>query len=381
MKDTLAEQLLKNELKWDTRTATQEIKALRYLALFKYDGYRNFEPGMRFLESLVLWLRQFKRTKEKLNALEFVKTKLLYISEVQTDHLVNIFFPQRILPILYNQVHQETGFPSHQIKKIRSSEIFAIIKRKSLFLGMSDGARMDTFRRRHNLDNEQVSVYYELSPEKWEGMQKSLKRWLKEKKIISDADFINIFLIDDFSGSGNTILRLSKNGYRGKLWKFITTYLGSKDNQGELGKVCKKDGPNLFIATYLSTEQSYNRLKKEIKNYCSKEADAYFSYCKILRPLQLFENKIKLSKAHHKIDKDFNKILKTYYDKSLEDEHTKTGGKDVIHGYAGCSLPIVLSHNCPNNSVYLLWAKTEDQNGKPKLRALFPRIARHLQKK
>jgi hypothetical protein len=64
-------------------------------------------------------------------------------------------------------------------------------------------------------------------------------------------------------------------------------------------------------------------------------------------------------------------ILEKYYDTSLEDISTHVGGTDLKYGFSGCGLPIVLSHNAPNNSVYLLWAESG------KLRALFPRVSRH----
>jgi hypothetical protein len=64
-------------------------------------------------------------------------------------------------------------------------------------------------------------------------------------------------------------------------------------------------------------------------------------------------------------------LLEAYYDNDMEDEHTMKGGVPITYGYAGCGLPIVLSHNTPNNSIYPLWAKA------PKLRPLFPRVSRH----
>lgn len=41
-------------------------------------------------------------------------------------------------------------------------------------------------------------------------------------------------------------------------------------------------------------------------------------------------------------------------------------------GFAGCALPVVLSHNTPNNAVYLLWGP--EQYTYP---GLFPRVVRH----
>jgi hypothetical protein len=65
-------------------------------------------------------------------------------------------------------------------------------------------------------------------------------------------------------------------------------------------------------------------------------------------------------------------LLEQHYDaKAFEDEHTEKGGQGIKYGYAGCGLPVVLSHNTPNNSIYPLWKHA------PTLRPLFPRVIRH----
>ncbi len=59
-------------------------------------------------------------------------------------------------------------------------------------------------------------------------------------------------------------------------------------------------------------------------------------------------------------------LLHKFYDDSVEDEHKG----QVLHEFADGGLPLVLSHNTPNNSVYLLWEKEKTQ-------PLFPRYERH----
>jgi hypothetical protein len=48
------------------------------------------------------------------------------------------------------------------------------------------------------------------------------------------------------------------------------------------------------------------------------------------------------------------------------------GGTDGRLGFAGCALPLVLSHNTPNNAVYLLWGPEQYEYS-----GLFPRVVRH----
>jgi hypothetical protein len=61
-----------------------------------------------------------------------------------------------------------------------------------------------------------------------------------------------------------------------------------------------------------------------------------------------------------------------YFDPAADDEHGVVGGASKRYGFADCRLPVVLSHNTPNNSLFLLWAEAEHN-----VRGLFPRVSRH----
>jgi hypothetical protein len=61
-----------------------------------------------------------------------------------------------------------------------------------------------------------------------------------------------------------------------------------------------------------------------------------------------------------------------YFDSRANDKHMKVGGTDGRLGFADCALPVVLSHNTPNNAVYLLWGPEQY-----KYSGLFPRVVRH----
>ena len=61
MKEALAEKLLARVLGWDQEVMSQERPVLLNLAAYKYDEYQQFSAGSRFIESLTLWLNQFKQ--------------------------------------------------------------------------------------------------------------------------------------------------------------------------------------------------------------------------------------------------------------------------------------------------------------------------------
>ena len=100
----------------------------------------------------------------------------------------------------------------------------------------------------------------------------------------------------------------------------------------------------------------------------------------MLDPLQSFNNDLTVPQHNSDIDAQFDMLIHAYYDNRLHDEHTRTGGtEDVKYGYADGGLPLVLCHNCPNNSIYLLWGQVEKKDLLPGIKALFPRISRHLE--
>jgi hypothetical protein len=376
VKEELAEQLLGRILDWDTPTAKVEISELRYLAAVKYDGYRNFEPGHRFMESLVLWLRNFTTVEEKRIAYDFIKQRMLYISETQMDHLVGLLYPQRIIPILIDQAVKHQGVSKYKIRQIRDSEFFAITKRKTLFLGMSDGARMDAFRRKNALSNEQVCVSLELSEKKIERLHEELSGWLEKIGYKGEKYFESIFLVDDFSGSGDSILREEDGILKGKLFKFFDEFLA---DDKKFRSLFGDKTANIFVVTYIATQKATLNLSRNLDKLIKQKCTEKLNCCRVLEPLQLLDSEVMLPQDNCNIDQAFDILLKKYYDPRLHDDNTEKGGPDVIHGYANCSLPLVLCHNCPNNSVYLLWGSTPKCDGYQGLNALFPRVSRHLE--
>ena len=72
MQRDLAETLLARIMDWDDSTKASERARLDLFAAYKYDQYQRFAPGRRFLESLALWLRQFKKGDERKVAYEFL---------------------------------------------------------------------------------------------------------------------------------------------------------------------------------------------------------------------------------------------------------------------------------------------------------------------
>ena len=366
MNDNLAEKLLIKVMNWEKNEVTQERPFLQAMAAFKYDEYQQFTPGMKFVESLALWLHQFKKKEEKQIAYNFVKNRLIFISNSEMMHLVSIAYADCLKPILIERVAHEIGCSDFKISKIVKSGDFEILRRQSLFLGLSDGARIDVFRRfSRELSHEQIWPIYDISSEKAKEMQEELEKDLSkltDRNYPPEPKFKAIFLLDDFSGSGRSYLRIEDNKYKGKIYKI---YQELFDENGALRLIVSED-LMIYVVLYVAT----NMAERFIMEMMGK---LFGSCCRYdVRVIQHIDDDYKVGEQ----DEDSVKnVVGKYYDKRIEDKYMEVGcTKDLKFGFARCALPLVLHHNTPNNSIALLWSY-EDEN--LDLRGLFPRVKRH----
>ena len=59
MKSELAEGILKAVVDWDVDRFAKELQDIQVIAEYKYNDYQQYTHGMRYVESLALWLRKF----------------------------------------------------------------------------------------------------------------------------------------------------------------------------------------------------------------------------------------------------------------------------------------------------------------------------------
>jgi hypothetical protein len=370
MREGLAERLLAQVMSWTPEDVAKERPLLQAMAALKYDEYQQFAPGMRFVESLALWLRQFKSEKERSIAYDFVKSRLVFFSEAEIAHFVTIAYPDYIRPLLIRRSADTIGVAERYVSRIANSKEYKALRRQCLFLGLSDGARMDTFRRSTNreLSHEQIWQTYEMSPEKGKSILSQLREdlipILGRNAETETNMFRMVFLLDDFSGSGMTYLR-KENDSKLLSGKIFNVHKQLKSPEG-LGSLVNPNDLYVGIVLYIATQRTINHLHPLLKELFEDCPNVSFDIHVVHRLI----DKVSLDIER---DAGFLDLADNYYDPSVEDEHTKKGGTDLKSGFAGCGLPVVLSHNTPNNSMCLLWVDPE----KYLVRGLFPRITRH----
>jgi hypothetical protein len=361
-------------MRWTDEQASREFQWLRLMARIKYDSYEDFRAGARFLERLAVWLQQFKQ-EDRETAYQFVRRQLIYIGPAQMRLLVDRFYPEIVEKHLVNTVSRQLTIPPYLIwQDSNAIKALANARRRSLFMALSDGARIDELRRANVgiLDNEQIVVATQVDKTKWTDIFKKLK-----KAQGKDATFDKIYLIDDFIASGTTLLRFEEDEKKwdGKILRFRKTLQDVRDVVPDAAALA--DLP-IHIHHYLATTLATKNVKERVKKLRAEDQSAHwldrveFSYGYVLPP------EIALLKGS---SDPFIKLMEHYYDPKVhQGPHPgKSGIKTLMYGYGGCGLPVVLEHNTPNNSVPLLWAETEGDPQKKvhAMRPLFRRRQRY----
>src|SRR4051794_32285614 len=138
---------LSDLMAWDDDTARKEFAWLRLMSRMKYDDYQDFLAGMRFIESLADWLQQFP-SDDRLAAYEFVRNHLIFISPSEMRHLVELFYSETVQPRLLMRVAEIHEIPQYEVwSNADATRTYEKLLRKTLFIELSDGGRIDIFRR------------------------------------------------------------------------------------------------------------------------------------------------------------------------------------------------------------------------------------------
>lgn len=359
MRNSLAESLLAETMKWSPDEVNEEIFLLQAISEFKYNEYHQFTTGVRFLESLVRWLQNFKTIEERKTAYTFVKSNLIFISSDQIAHLINMSFTDKINPILIEKSSKEIDNNPYLVKKISKSDTYKSNLRQTLFIALSDGSKIDILRRVNRLSNEQVLTTYEISPEKASDLINDLNTKYQSAK------FSTIFLIDDFTGSGKSYFRSEDEKVSGKIAKFLNRIFIEK-NYNNLLNI---DRIQINILFYVATEFSLNYLNEQFKNY-QRVNNINFDFT--IDAVQIIPNKLRDLILN---DKNLLILCEKYFDKSVVDSSYRKGDiSKPFLGFDGLALPIVFFHNTPNNSLPILWSTGNEEES---FVGLFPRITRH----
>lgn len=366
MRQELALRLLSKVMPWDDDQVKREFQWLTLVSRFKYDGYNDFVAGARFVESLADWLQQFPG-EHRPAAYSFIRNSLIYVNGAELHHVVELFFTETIQRVLERSIAVTKSIPTYMVWADAATELqFADALRRTLFLGLSDGARIDIFRRCNvgRIKNDQVVGLTTLDEDKWKELLDELRSDTKDPSAV----FRRVFLIDDFVGSGTSLLRRKDSGeWTGKLVKFFKAFKQYKKTHFAAELVVNV---HHYIASFDATERvrqcERDARKDRGREWFPKQVEFTFG--------MVLPDSVRIVDTS---EVPIVPLAKKFYDPAIETKSTRVGGTSLEFGFANCGLPLVLEHNTPNNSIGLLWAESDGSSGHHQMRPLFRRRQRH----
>lgn len=364
MKHALAEELFGVVMELSagrTDELVRLIRPLRHMSNYKFDSYGGYGASIKFLETLSIWLNQFNKDEREL-ALKFVLNDLVFLSDREIQHALSLAYQDLVRPELARRAAAELGIAPWRIAKILASVEFRTLQRRTMFMGLADGARLDQFRRANPaLVHDQFSVTAEPPARVARGMRDDLAEWLRRTAPSVEPTFCHFVLVDDFSGSGYTALRQGPDGaWSGKLHhvKHALDQLVAADMAAPEYTV--------DVVLYTASETAQDAL-------CGQLANAGLDNWSL--------SVVQIIPSTHLVDPSsaFAELCRRHHDPIVDDKvKTDAASNTAALGFRDSRLPLVLSHNTPNNSVGVLWENTaEDPRSSKGFTPLFPRHERH----
>jgi hypothetical protein len=186
-------------------------------------------------------------------------------------------------------------------------------------------------------------------------MGEKLAEALTELELDGPAQFSNVVLVDDFYGSGTSLLHRKEDGsWGGKLNR-------AREHLRELGigdQPLLTENATVAVVVYVASQQAVDHILKVLGVF---EPSWGLHVVQPLPPQIVVE------------DPEILALCDWFFDDVLIDKHKK---RRVPFGYEDVALPLVLHHNTPNNSICPLWADSVGRGGAER-HALFPRYERH----
>jgi len=331
----------------------RHVMDLAFMARYKYDDYEMYTPGSRFLVHLYVWLRQFSPDERK-GALDFLRDNLVFVSQREMQDLSRFLYYELIVPEILQEIIRAERLGRFEHRRAYSLH-FRKYLRRCLFIALSDGAKIDFFRRHHvDLSQEQVLPYYRTSIDDY---LHALRRDTGDQ-----ADtFWSVFLIDDFTASGRTMVRKEGDKVVGSLQRVYGLHAPILDS-----------AKHIYLCHYLATDAAQRHVMSHVELM-----DGYRGKLKCLAA-QLLPESIRITPdlSTTATAMTMCSMSEKYYDASYEDANTAPGG-GIKFGYSGQGLPVVLYSNTPNNSLFLLWLDSALKHSDKRFHPLFRRIDRH----
>jgi hypothetical protein len=326
---------------------------LRFLSAWKYNSYERYTPASAFSDRVTNWLRQFS-SPERAILLDFLRRRLVFLSREEIRHLVALAWEDHIRPWLQRQAAAELGLDAFSLPRTAGSACLLSIERRTLVLGLSDGAHLAELRRwMPAFSTHQFYLEPDVVP-----AARAFARGMAEGVSRNQASgplLRNIVLVDDFSGTGESLLFLDpgSGSASGRLWRIGEGLRQISSVPGILHPAVE-----VFVVLYVATQDALGHIRSALQ----------------ATGLPWRAEAVHVLPGNLAIDRCLPELLPIA--ERAYGVRPETGRKNNQNrGYLAGTLPLVLHHNTPNDSLALLWRAPKTSEAAHPI-ALFPRYER-----
>ncbi|KVO30886.1 hypothetical protein [Burkholderia ubonensis] len=355
-------------MSWTDEDATSAFAWLELMVDYKFDHYKQYGPGRRFYVHLLRWLSQFDAVDREC-AWQLLREQLVYVNQDEMNHMISLT-GSIIDREMRAAVAKRLNLPVYRVlEDATATRELEVMRCRTLYVGVSDGAHIDVFRRYNEgrISNEQVVSMIEISVTKQDTLKEKLRERLDVLDPAAPATFGWVCLIDDFTASGTTSIRCKDDVWEGKVCRFMKESANIRD-----GSPLISTDAYVQVHHYLASHEASQKVTRLLDGYAKQHLDK----CFVATFTHVFSDDIVIAATP---DSQVAALLQRRYDPSIETKHT---GKGIALGYKQGGLPVVLDHNTPNNSIATLWAQSDPSKkdmyvAENHMWPLFPRRQRH----
>jgi len=354
MNEKVTQKIIKIAQSTGINDQVEKLNCLAFMAEYKYDHYEMFQPGGRFFDHFERWLKQFDIEDRKV-AVEMLCDRLVFVSQREMQELAHYLYYNVIVPKIFKLIIKKEKLAPYACRTV-FDQFFKPYLRKTLFMGLSDSARIDYFRRHHiELSQEQVIPYYRSQHDDYADK-------LRKETGDPEAKFQRVILVDDFTASGYTLLHQDDDGtLKGSLMRVLDSH-----------KTIIESADSILIAYYIASRQAIEHVETLIE-----KIPAYANKTQFVTAMCLeLENTVKPQEGEPPLNAKIRELCNKYYDETFENVNRRKGG-NIRMGFGGSGLMFSMHSNTPNNSIYILWLDQDEIENKKPFYPLFKRIDRH----
>ncbi len=330
------------------------------LSRYKFSTYMQFDPPVRFQIILENWINNFLSDKDKFTAFK-LSSRILFITQHELEYLqryvyrkfisqygwqINESLEEFLFVPLEEDVKVAEFFRLNQISgredKVGGSKSYLncideFIQPIKEIEKIDNGIKqIKSCEHLNNLDRDNIIAIMEKAKIQYTAeLEKKNKDYEQRKYLI---------LLTDFSGSGATV--------KNDITRILTHY----------------SFEFVFLFSYIICEDSLNKLLITSEQNANK-INIIYGLLLTSKAKCFAEDSIILFDPDKS---EIRKLCDKYFFQLKEHPDVKQWQEDIKYGFKENQLTLVLDHNCPNNTLPIMWA--ENSNWK----ALFPRVPKYI---